>query len=100
MKIPDKIRIFGFDWTVHFNKEVATTNNVYGLTQHASQKIFLEPGMTTQKNEQTFLHELMHAIWWQTGLSKSIKDREIEEQVITPMAMGLYQVLKENNLLK
>lgn len=102
MKIPSKIRIIGFEWVVKEDKNVAAEGQIFGSTHSFSQTIFLDPDTTPQKKEQTFLHETMHAIWWQTGLGKRYdKDKGvIEEEIIGALAQGLYQVLKENKLLK
>ena len=101
MKIPDKLKILGFDWTIEDHKDIAYQGNCYGATHQGSQKIFLEPDMTPQKREQVFIHEMMHAIFWQMGLCERYKkDKEIEEEIITTMSQGIYQVLKDNDLLK
>lgn len=101
MKIPSKIRIIGFEWKVKEDKDVAYEGAIHGATHTMSQTIFLEPANTVQKQEQTFLHEIMHAIWWQTGLGKRYSEkRELEEEVISALSNGLYQVLKDNDLLK
>lgn len=103
MIIPEKIKILGFDWTVETNKDIAYQGNCYGSTHHASQKIFLEPltGVSEQKRNQVFIHELMHAIWWQMGLCETYKEnKKIEEELVTILSQGLYQVLNDNNMLK
>lgn len=104
MIIPNKIKVLGFDWTIEDNKDVAYQGNCYGSTHHASQKIFLEPlnVVSEQKRQQVLIHELLHAIWWQMGLSiKYDKDQpKLEEELITTISQGLYQVLNDNNLLK
>lgn len=102
MKIPNKFKIIGFDWVVKNNKDVIAEGGVFGSTHTYTQTIFLDPETTQQKKEQTFLHECMHAIWWQTGLGKRYdKDKAIiEEEIVSALSSGLYQVLKENNLLK
>lgn len=103
MTIPATIKIGGFQWTVEENDKVANEGGVYGSTHHTKQRIFLEPNETQQKKEQTFLHEVMHAIWDNSGLSKRYKrdkDGDIEEEIMHALSNGLYQVLKDNDLLK
>lgn len=80
MIIPNKLKILGFDWSVEINKDVAYQGNVFGSTHHSSQKIFLEPEdrSTKQKQEQVFLHEVMHAVWWSLGLVEIHKDNPIK----------------------
>lgn len=100
MQIPPVIRILGFDWDIKEDKHVAHEGGIFGSTHTFSQTIFLDPAAPQQKKEQTLLHEMMHAIWWQTGLNKRYtKEKEIiEEEIIGALAQGLYQILKDNDL--
>ena len=105
MKIPKKVKVAGFDWTVVKNtdvqRDVTREGNCYGSTHHTTQKFFIDPDITLQKTEHTFLHELLHAIWFHYGLSKNkALGPDLEEIVIDSLSNGLYQVLKDNNLLK
>jgi hypothetical protein len=100
MIIPSQIKIGGFQWTIEQQMDVAREGDIYGSTHHTSQKIFLDPTMPRQKLEQTLLHEIMHAIWWQSGIERGSEDKKLEERVIHALSMGLYQVLQDNNLLQ
>ncbi len=102
MKIPDKLKIGGFEWAIKEDVEVTDMQGVFGSTHSYTQKIFLDPKISQQKKEHTLIHEVMHAIWWQTGLRERYqKDQEkIEEEVIQALSHGMYQVLKDNDLLK
>src|ERR1035437_10057481 len=100
MKITNKLKIGGFEWTIKENAEVAYEGNIYGTTHHTKQEIFLDPNMPQTKKEHTLLHEILHAIWWQAGLDKRYKDKpEIQEEIVSALSFGLHQVLKDNNLL-
>lgn len=99
MKIPKKLKIGGFDWTVRENYDITYEGNCYGSTHHGRQNIFLDPNMSQAKKQETLLHEIMHACYWQAGLIEfEKKDKITEEQMISSMAMSLYQVLKDNKL--
>ena len=104
MKIPKKIKILGYYWEVisdEKGKSVIYDGNCFGSTHLGMQKIFIEhlERTTQQLREQSFLHEILHAIWWQTGLGKRKDvDNKLEEEIIHPLAQGLYQVLKDNKL--
>lgn len=101
MKIPKKLKIIGFEWQVKESQAIADEGNCFGSTHTQNQIIYLEPKSPLQKKEQVLLHEILHAIWWQQGLGIRFKDKkEIEEEVVTTLSQGLYQVLKDNNLLK
>lgn len=101
MKIPKELKIGGFVWIIEDNKDIAHEGQCFGSTHSYSQKIFLDPGQKEEKKQHTVIHEAMHAIWWQSGLGVRYKNtKDLEEEVISAVSMGLYQVLKDNNLLK
>ena len=102
MKIPKKIKIGGLWFEVKESQEVANQSNVFGSLHSRQQKIFLEKSETQQRKEQTFFHEILHGIWQQAGLCERYRgDQEkIEEEIVSALASGLYQVLKDNKLLK
>lgn len=101
MNIPKELKIGAFIWTIQDSKDLAYEGQCYGSTHGYTQKIFLDPGQTDEKKRQTVIHEAMHAIWWQTGLGVRYKNtKDLEEEVISAISMGLYQVLKDNDLLK
>lgn len=99
MNIPSKLRIGGLDWTVEFNKERTDDDNAHGITHLRTQKIYLSPEDTVQKQEQTLIHEMMHALWWQAGLTEREGIKKAEEELITSLSFGVYQVLRDNGFL-
>lgn len=102
MIIPKKLKIWGLEWEVKENQDVANEGNCFGSTHSRTSKIFLEKDVSQQIKETTILHEILHAIWWQVGLAERFKKIEgiTEEQIISSIDTALYQVLKDNNLLK
>ena len=104
MKIPKEIKIIGFNWQVVTGKasdEVAYEGNCYGSTHPKTQKIFLDRDTTNQNREKTFIHEILHALWWQMGIGKRKEiDNKLEEEIIHPLSQGLYRVLKDNKFLR
>lgn len=97
--IKETIKILGLTWKTEINSDIAREGQCYGSTHHTSQKFFFDPDQTDEHMEQTLLHEILHAIWWQTGLNQTFKDQKtVEEQVISSITPLLHQVLKENKL--
>lgn len=92
-----KLKIGGFEWVVEENEEVAGTNDIFGLNYPKEQKIYLKPGLTKQLKEETLIHEVLHAIFWQTGLDAEFDDNQ-EEKIVSTLAHGLYQVFKDNKI--
>lgn len=101
MIIPKKLKIGAFEYLVTQNEEISNEGNSFGSMHTRKQKIFLDPNETQQKKEHTLIHEIMHAVWWQSGLCSRYKDTpKIEEEIIDTISNGMYQVLKDNKLLK
>ncbi len=99
MKLPATLKINGFDWTVKESDAVAKEGSVFGSCHHSTQTIYIDPSSTDQKKKQCLLHEIMHAVAWQSGLKNRIEDSKLEEQVITALSFGVYQVLADNGML-
>lgn len=101
MKFPKSLNVGGLSFEIKQSKEVSREGHSYGSTHLYTQHIFLDPELSQQKKEQTFIHEILHAIWNQYGLARNEKFTEKDEELIVDsLANGLYQVLKENGLLK
>ncbi len=99
MIIPERLNILGFEWKVVQGKDVCLQGNCYGSCHKETQKIFIDPNIPEQKKEHTLIHEILHALIWQLGLSDRIeKEKCTEEEIVTTISQGLYQVLKYNDL--
>ena len=105
MKIPKKIKIGGHIYRVFFVKtrdEKKQSCNI-GLTNAIIKKIYVEKDIPRSQQENTFLHEVLHAIMMETRLWYDFDrtDRKLdEEDIVGRMANMLYQVLKDNKLMK
>jgi hypothetical protein len=89
---PEKISIGQADYTVHmFPVEHVETYGVC-LTDH--QRVYLSWNQTNQQAGNTLLHEVMHAIWHQSGLDTI--ESPTEENVVNLMATWLHMVMQEN----
>jgi predicted SprT family Zn-dependent metalloprotease len=101
MIIPNKVKVGGLEFEVLEDVNVNNEGQVFGSTHFRKQKIFIEPDEKQQKKEQTFFHEVLHAVWWQAGLHSRYKEQKnLEEEIVEALANGMYQVLKDNDLLK
>lgn len=100
MKIPDKIKVGGFWYKITKSVQVADNSQTFASTLNGKQEINVSPEYPQQKQEQTFLHEILHAIWFVYGLKEAGFKHEQEEHIVDALSNGLYQVLKDNNLLK
>lgn len=100
MKIPKTLKICGMNWAVEVNRDVANEGQCYGSMHFTYQKIYLDPNTTPQKHEQTLLHEILHTAWANHGLGQRKELKDFEEQIVDALSQGLYQVLKDNDMLK
>ena len=94
MKIPETLKVGGnvykvIDWD--FKESV----DLLGQADNTVLEIRLCKNVKNPlKKEEVFLHEMLHAINY-VNLSSIL-----EEKIINKLSQGLYQVLKDNGLLK
>lgn len=101
MKIPKTLRIGGMTWEVIWSKDVATEGDCFASVHYTSQKIFIEPNLKPENEARSFLHEIIHAITWTTGLDMALKDKpndKIGEQICSSLDSALLQVIQDNDL--
>lgn len=100
MKIPKKLKIGGFIYRVERDINVADHSNSFGTTVNGKQVINVTNDVPLQKQEQTLIHEILHAIWFVYGLKEAGFKPDQQENIVDALSQGLYQVLKDNHLLK
>lgn len=101
MKIPEKVIAGGITYTVkQDNAPINKETNTWGITQHDDQIIFLDPKMSEERRAEVFLHEILHVVFCQAGLSYMMDNKKElnEEEIINSISRSLYPVLKNNNL--
>lgn len=96
MNIPKKIHFAGFNYTIEFVEKLDGAES-WGRTMLGDGKIFLEKGMTTEKQEQILIHELMHIAYRHT--TNELEGKQ-EETIVNAWSMNIYGILKDNGLLK
>lgn len=104
MKIPKQIKVGGHIYKVQFKRpndnEKGSSN--WGRTFLNNKQIFIDNDIPLSQMEETFLHEILHCCFHEVGLNADIYDKVslTEEQIINRVSGCLYQVLKDNRLLK
>ena len=88
MRIPRKVRILGQIYTVQYKDEM---EGDMGECDYVNNRITLLKGMSEEKLMQTFLHEIVHAI--EKSMNLNLKEQQVDN-----ISLGLYQILKENNI--
>jgi hypothetical protein len=95
MKIPNRLKILGREYEVEcfdFDSKVQC-NNLNGSSYDNRQKIQIDNTSHHEKQEATLLHETLHILSYNLNLS-------LDEDAVCRLEVGLYQVLKDNKLLK
>ncbi len=96
-RIPKSVRVAGLEWTIRFEPLLCAREQVYGKTSMHSQEIILDPTMSPEAIMSTFLHELIHVVNFQFGVTKILDDVK-EEMVTNAIANGLYAAFKDNDI--
>jgi hypothetical protein len=86
MKIPTKFTIGGLTWTV---RRVKRLKGCYGSCHIPTQTIKILDTLAPEIKEQTFCHELVHAILYGKGLLTENHD----EELVDSFAMFLHQYM-------
>ena len=98
MNLPNSIRILGFEYSIIRDGQVTSEGSNFGSLHFKTQRIFIDPESTEQKSRTTLLHEILHAILWQTGLCGKFRDDKDEEMAIDSLAMALFNLFQDNDL--
>jgi Zn-dependent peptidase ImmA (M78 family) len=100
MQIPDSVKVGGKTYKVNCVNHPVTANNqaCYGTIDYCATEINISTmGNDEQTQEQTILHELLHAI----EHDRDITLEDNWEAVINAFASGLHAVIKDNpNMFK
>lgn len=95
MNIPRTIRIGSVDYTVEKTDEYLKLDGkqCLGIIDYEKQTIRIANNLQhKQRQEQTFLHEVVHAITREF----KIDFNEEEETIVDKLALGLHQVIRDN----
>jgi hypothetical protein len=88
MNIPSRVKILAH-WFDVKQVEPGELEKDCGQTDIDLQRIRINKRLSQDMQEETFVHEILHAI-----------NIAVDEETINILAGALYQVLKENNLLR
>lgn len=93
MDIPKSIKVGGINYKVEL-VDFLTHDGVgtkWGECDYQHSVIKIWNGLSAEKQEQTFIHELTHAIAHEAGIDDQ------DEDLINRFALVAYQVIKEND---
>lgn len=96
MNIPDRVRIGSVDYKVILKNEELVMNDrlCYGFIDFENTEISINKSrQNLSRQEQTFLHEIVHGIIKERSLDIENSD---EETIVNEIALGLHQVIRDN----
>lgn len=86
------INIVGVKYSVDLVEEIDNNPNLMGACIYQKSLIQIRKGMSLDKQQQTLLHEILHACLNEAGYT------EQDEDLVNRLGIILYQVLKENEI--
>jgi hypothetical protein len=97
MRIPRTININGIPYEVVFDKKLLVSDHLYGKADQCLQQIILSGDLTPEREAKTFVHEILHAIFFETGISGWLerRDANLEEDICNVVAPILYEVIRQ-----
>lgn len=98
MKIPKTLKIGGHTYQVVVTSNLAERDGNAGATNAMLNLIRLDDTYPVSRQEETLLHEVLHAVFHQMGMNEFPELQQRQEYIVNTMANGLYQVLKDNKL--
>lgn len=92
VEVVDKFEMSDTD-RVNFLKDGHDPNNMtkWGECTYEEASIKLWSGLSEQKKEQTLIHEMLHAVFHESGFE------DHDEDEVNRLSITLYQVLKSND---
>lgn len=88
--LPKKINVAGIIYEAKEVDGLAVKHDHWGKIYYDECLIEIDSNMTNERKQQTFTHEMLHAIFTEAGYN------EHDEEMITRISNVLYQVLKNN----
>jgi hypothetical protein len=94
MNIPEKVKVGGMNYTVTQSDKIIDIKRCRGLINHEMHTIDIDNAVQDKQGcEQTFLHELVHAITRERSIKFDCGDNE---SITDEIAKGLHQVIIDN----
>lgn len=86
-----KVKVGGIYYGVEMVEDLQGKDGCWGETEYKHPTIKLDDRLNKERLHQTFIHELVHAIFFESGA-------EQDEHSIDIVSKVLYQVLVDNDL--
>ncbi len=93
-----KVKIGPYTYDVEYNDKVAKAGGVYGQNHQMELTLYIRPNMLPALTQQTFLHEVIHAIIDVSGLYYRLKEDNSpkEEEITNLFTTFFHQFIQDN----
>lgn len=92
---PKALDLLGKEYTVRVDHMMRDLDAASGKCMPSKCLILLAGDQDVQQQRDTLLHELLHGLWSEMGLSEEVKD-EHEETIVRRLGTALLYVLRAN----
>ena len=81
--LPKKISICNHDWTIRLIDDLTNDQHehIFGQCDYDSRTIYLDSGLKGAKRNNTFLHELFHALIHEYSIGQANLSSDLEEVI-------------------
>ena len=90
MSVIGVVIVGGVTYTAEFVPNLMAKDDLWGKVDFFNSSIYIDDSLSESRKEQTFIHELTHAIFLEAGY------KEQDEDMINRISIVLHQVLKDN----
>lgn len=90
MDVPKSVSVLGLKFTVELVERVSESEELDGIMLPREQRIRIDRSLSREAAEQTYLHELVHAVLSQLGFHEQGAD----ERLVQGLALGLHEALR------
>lgn len=90
-----EVDILGKIYNVREVKDMASVDDAVGKCKPEACQIWIAKDQHPQQHRDTLLHEILHGVWSEMGISEDVKEEQ-EETVVRRLGTGLLYVLRHN----
>jgi Zn-dependent peptidase ImmA (M78 family) len=95
--MPKTIKVGPWIYSINnMTKDTGEISGALGACNSTYKKIFVKENLNDQERAGTLLHEVLHAVFRNTGLFQLENISEYEETIVTQFEIGLLGVIRDN----
>lgn len=97
IQLPESLAIGPFVYAVRLMPEIkAVEQGVLGLCDRHDNVIQIKQGLNPQTTAEVLLHEVMHAVFFASGLDHLEGVNKEEEAIVCQLTIGLLTAIRQN----